>query len=120
MIVFRRQAECLYTGIIAKIETTVNYGAYAETSAESIAQDILILFLGAELGHTAVDFRKRSGHRLSESEEVTVVVNEYGKTEFLLKERSQCHTVAEAGEIGQEAAHDTIGIIGRTLGMRMK
>ena len=113
MILGRRQTEGLDAGVVAQIEASVDHRTDTQTGAEGVAEDVLILLFAAQFSHTLVDLGQSTGHSLAEGEEVAIVVDKHGQAEFLLQERAEGHTVAETREVGQEAAYDAVGIVGR-------
>ena len=73
----------------------------------------MVAFGAAQLFQAGVYLGKGAAQGLSESEEVSVVVDINRNTENPVQIRSQGHAVAETGEVGKIPADDAVRIVGR-------
>lgn len=108
------QAECLHAGVIAAVESSVDYRTDAEARAEGVAQQVGVFLFATHRGYPGVYFGEQSLHSLAKCEEVAVVVDVDGYAEAAAKYLAESHPVAERREVGQVAADDAVGIVGRT------
>ncbi len=76
------ETECFHAGVVSTVKVIVDYHAYAEACAESIAEQIGVALGASQFGQFGVYLRKHTSDRLSEGEEVAVIIDEYGDPEF--------------------------------------
>ena len=107
------QTECLGSRVVTAVEAIVDHHTHAEACAEGVAEEVAVDLGRAEFGEFGIDFGKDAADGLAVGKEVTVIVDKHGDSEFLFKERTEGHTIAERGEIGEIAADNAVGIVGR-------
>ena len=107
------QAESLHARVVAPVQPVVHHHADAEARAKRVAQKILVALRTAECLEPGVHFGQCAAQRFAIGEQVAVIVDEHRDAELILQERSQRHTVAERREVGQIAADDAVGVVGR-------
>ena len=107
------QAESFYARIISDVEFATNHATDAQTCAEGIADEVLVLLLSALCSNLGIDLWQHTSECLAISIEITVIVDEDRDTKLFLQERTECHTVAEGGKVGKESSDDAVGIISR-------
>ena len=99
--------------IVATQQLAVYHYAASEACAQRHADKILVAARVADSLQTGVHLGQHACQRLTVGEETAVVVDEYGNAEMVLKKRTERHTTAESGEIGQ-VAYDACLVIGRS------
>lgn len=72
------------------------------------------MFHAAGLLEASVDFRKGAGEGFSVGEEISVVVDEHGQSEFAFEEWAESHAAFESWKIGEAGGEDAVGVVGGT------
>ena len=89
------EAEGLHAGVVATVEFAVDDRSDSKTSAERVADEVVVTLRAAGLRKSFVDFRKGTSESLAIGVEVSVVVDVNRNSECVLKEWSESDSVPE-------------------------
>ena len=107
------QAVGFHAGVVSAVQLAVDYAANPEAGSEGVANQVFEALGTAGGGQFLVHLGEGAAQGFTEGEEVSVVVDEHRNAENFLQVRPQGHAVAERREVGQEAADNAGGVIGR-------
>ena len=107
------QAEGLDAGVVAAVEPAVDERSDTEARAEGVAYEVVEALGASGRFEAGIYLGQDTAQGLPVCVQVAVVVDEHGYSECVLKERPESNAVAERRKVGQIAAYDTVGVIGR-------